>query len=413
MLQRLPHDITVNNFPQLWCVKRKSAEAVVQILFDVLGSNRFADRAVEQVMMKFRIDAAEKGWVVDTAYDIIRYKRVLQLISEGAQKKMWRLLGAWLILKNVPLPVWQEFAGLDPEQVRQAYKATKGSRAVRESIPDWLDARGEKSLGEQWNTELKALNEKPRVFIRVNTLKTTPEALQAQLKAEGIRTTAVNTVPYALEVPSSQFLFQTESFRQGLFEVQDAGSQCIAPFLHLEPGMRVIDACCGAGGKTLHLAALMKNKGRLIAMDVAEWKLDELKKRARRAGVDNLEIKWIDSSKTIKRLSEAADRVLLDVPCSGTGVLRRNPDAKWKLHDDYIDRLVKEQRTILQQYSSMVKKGGELVYATCSILQEENADAVQAFMAATPGSFELVEERHLLPSAGFDGFYMARLKRLA
>jgi 16S rRNA (cytosine967-C5)-methyltransferase len=196
-----------------------------------------------------------------------------------------------------------------------------------------------------------------------------------------------------------------------LFEVQDAASQTVAPFMKVEPGMRVIDACAGAGGKTLHLAALKKNKGRLIAMDVEQWKLDELQKRARRAGVSNLENKVIDSTKAIKRLAGTADRLLLDVPCSGLGVLKRNPDAKWKLSPEFIEGVIRLQQSIVTDYSNMVKPGGMMVYATCSIFPSENEKQVEQFLEKKGNDFSLEEMQHVWPSEGFDGFFMARLKR--
>jgi 16S rRNA (cytosine967-C5)-methyltransferase len=157
----------------------------------------------------------------------------------------------------------------------------------------------------------------------------------------------------------------------------------------------------------------MKDKGRIIAMDTEAFKLDELKKRARRAGAsNNIETRVIDSSKVIKRLEDSADRVLLDVPCSGLGVLRRNPDAKWKLSTAFIDEVKVTQQQVLSQYSSMLKKGGLLVYSTCSILPSENEEQVKAFITSHP-QFEMLEQKTLYPSEGFDGFYMARLKRLS
>jgi 16S rRNA (cytosine967-C5)-methyltransferase len=163
----------------------------------------------------------------------------------------------------------------------------------------------------------------------------------------------------------------------------------------------------------LHLAALMKNKGRIIAMDVEQWKLDELQKRARRAGVSNLEPRLIDSSKVIKRLENTADRLLLDVPCSGMGVLKRNPDAKWKLSAAFISEVQLTQAKILNDYSKVLKPGGFMVYSTCSVLPSENEKQVENFLASQDGKFSLVEEQHVWPSDGFDGFYMALLKRNA
>jgi len=208
-------------------------------------------------------------------------------------------------------------------------------------------------------------------------------------------------------------VFRNPAFKEGLFEVQDGSSQLVASALAVEPGMRVIDACAGAGGKSLHLASLMENKGKVLSMDLEEWKLQQTKLRARRAGVSIIERKVIEGSKTIKRLKESADRLLLDVPCSGLGVLRRNPDTKWKLSKESIEKVQQTQQDILQSYPSMLKPGGQMVYATCSILPSENQDQVNKFLASEAGKdFELIEDHKVLSQeSGFDGFYIARLQK--
>src|SRR5690606_31146175 len=180
--------------------------------------------------------------------------------------------------------------------------------------------------------------------------------------------------PDALILDERTNVFRNPAFKEGMFEVQDASSQLVAQALAVEPGMRVIDACAGAGGKSLHIASLMQNKGKVLSMDIEEWKLQQTKLRARRDGVSIIERKVIEGSKTIKRMKETADRLLLDVPCSGLGVLRRNPDTKWKLTEESIEKVRKTQQEILQSYPSMVKPGGQMVYATCSILPSENQD---------------------------------------
>jgi len=208
-------------------------------------------------------------------------------------------------------------------------------------------------------------------------------------------------------------VFVTNAFKNGMFEVQDAASQFIAPMLEVAPGLRVVDACAGAGGKSLHVAALMKNKGKIIAMDIHEWKLGELKKRAARNRVDIIETKIIDSTKVVKRLESSFDRVLLDVPCSGLGVIRRNPDTKWKLSSGEIDRLVELQREILTDYSKMCKSKGLMVYATCSILYKENEEQVKWFLQSEEGqNWTFKKELRLWPHKDqFDGFYAAVLEK--
>ena len=313
-------------------------------------------------------------------------------------------------MQGQELPEWDEFARLQPEKIKSKYESITDP-GLLESIPDWLQTLGSKELGEKWEAEIHALNEEAEVVLRVNTLKTTRERLKNLLQADGIGTYLVKGYPDALVLDARQNVFRHPSFKEGLFEVQDASSQLVAAALQVEPGMRVIDACAGAGGKSLHLAALMGNKGKVISMDVEEWKLQQAKLRARRNGVSIFEPKVIEGSKTIKRLKESADRVLLDVPCSGIGVLRRNPDTKWKLSPESIQKVQETQQEILQSYPSMLKKGGQLVYATCSILPSENEEQVRKFFASEAGKdFELLEDRKVLAQeSGFDGFYIARL----
>jgi 16S rRNA (cytosine967-C5)-methyltransferase len=226
-----------------------------------------------------------------------------------------------------------------------------------------------------------------------------------------LETTETSLSPDALVLKKRINVFQHPLFKEGYYEIQDAGSQCIAPFLQVEPGMRVIDACAGAGGKTMHLACLMENKGRLIALDVIEWKLGELRIRARRNGIGIIQTKVIDSTKVIKRLHGTADRLLLDSPCSGLGVLRRNPDAKWNLTPEFIENVKLTQAKILNDYTAMLRPGGKAVYATCSILPSENEQQVKSFLTRNT-EFKWLDERKITPATdGFDGFYMALLEK--
>jgi 16S rRNA (cytosine967-C5)-methyltransferase len=285
----------------------------------------------------------------------------------------------------------------------------KSIRKIKEAIPDWIDEAGMAELGAQWPKELSALNVPADVVLRANTLKTTRAHLQKLLKQEDVETYAPEAYPDALILQKRKNIFSTQAFKNGLLEVQDASSQLVAPALEVEPGMRVIDACAGAGGKTLHLAALMKNRGTIIAMDTEAWKLENLKKRAARAGITIIQTRLIESSKTIKRLYDSADRLLLDVPCSGLGVLRRNPDAKWKLKPEFVENIKNTQAEILEDYSPMIHHNGKFVYSTCSILPSENSGQIEKFVQAHP--FKLIREQAVLPSvSGFDGFYISLLQ---
>lgn len=394
---------------------RSTSEAVVESLRLIFEENRYADKVIEKVLKQNpRWGSRDRRFIAETTYDIVRWYRWFRELTQAKGTDFWKLLAAWCILSDVDLPAWDEFKGVSPKEVREREKRTVYSRKIRESIPDWLDTLGESELGkEKWEAELSALNEEASVVLRTNTLKMKREDLQQSLQDETIETFPLPEYPDALVLEERQNVFTSAAFKEGLFEVQDAGSQAISPYLQTSAGMRVIDACAGAGGKTLHLAALMNNKGKIVALDTEAWKLEELQKRARRAGVSNMETRVIESGKTIKRLAATADRLLLDVPCSGIGVLKRNPDAKWKLSLEFVEKIRELQQHILQDYCDMLKPGGLMVYSTCSILPSENEQQVERFIAEKKGAFELIEDKHIYPSEGFDGFYMALIRKNA
>ena len=392
-------------------------QAITEALQNIFENGAFADREIARVLKADkRRGSRDRAFIAEHTYGVVRNYRLYSHLAGGEPRTKtdyWRLVGIHLLLHGYTLPDWREFTGLRMGDLQAPLAAARQVRALRESIPDWLDEVGEEQLGEEWTATLAALNEPAPVVLRANRLKATPAEVATALAAEEIQTEPIGAD--ALRVTERRNLFRTQAFKDGLFELQDFSSQQAAPALEVEPGMTVVDACAGAGGKSLHLAALMENRGRLLSLDIHDWKLTELKRRARRAGVTNLEPRPITSSKVTKRLTEKADRVLLDVPCSGLGVLRRNPDAKWKLYPDAIDRVVQEQADILARYSRMVRPGGKLVYATCSVLPRENGDRVRHFLDSEAGSGWVLEHEHsYLPQRdGYDGFYVSRLARPA
>lgn len=388
-----------------------------EALENIFFNSRYADREIERILKSNpRWGSRDRGFIAETVYDCVRWKRMIEA-SMGktvTAENLWEFVGTRFVLEDVKLPDWDEFKGISTKEVlKRNHSATNSNFAVRESIPDWLNELGLSELGEKiWQTEIEKMNLTAPTVIRVNTLKTNKKMLQKRLKEENIQTNILSKYPDALELTEKTNVFRTEAFKEGLFEIQDAGSQMIAPFLDVRPGMRIVDACAGAGGKTLHLSALVQNKGQIFALDLHEWKLKELKKRAKRNGAQNIQTKVIDTTKVIKRLENSADRLLIDAPCSGLGVLSRNPDSKWKLSAEFIEKVKLEQQKILNDYSKMVKKGGALVYATCSILPSENSLQVKTFLENHP-EFKLIREKQLFPSqTGFDGFYMAYLEKI-
>ena len=390
-------------------------QAVIEALRGIFEEGTYADRMIQQVLKADpRRGSRDRAFIAENTYEIVRWYRLLTAVAgrePRSEADWWQLFGIRWLLEGHPLPPWKEFATLDAESIRRQAHEVRQTRAIRESIPDWLDQRGEQELGDRWPPTLSALNETAQVVLRANTLQTTVPQLIASLAGEGI--VAEPIAADAVRITDRKNLFRTKAFQRGWFELQDWSSQQVAPLLQVEPGQRVIDACAGAGGKALHLATLMENKGSLIALDTEAWKLNELKKRAKRNRVHVVETRPISSTKIIKRLYDSADRLLLDVPCSGLGVLRRNPDAKWKLSPEFIERVRGIQADILQRYPRMIKPGGRLVYATCSVLPSENAEQVRIFLESEAGrDFTLLEERSILPQdEGYDGFYLAALSR--
>lgn len=365
-----------------------------------------------------RWGSRDRGFVAETTYEIVRYKRLYAEIANVKapfdRDNLWRIFAVWATLKGIRLPDWKYFVDTPTRKIKGRFDELSKIRKYRESIPDWIDDLGVKELGEAtWTKEVHMQNEQADVILRVNTLKATRKDLKTKLQSENIETEVLPNHPSGLKLTERANVFKTEAFKNGWFEVQDASSQLVADFLDVKPGMKVVDSCAGAGGKTLHLASLMQNKGQIIAMDIYESKLKKLKVRARRNGVHNVELKVIDSTKPIKKLYGKADRLLIDAPCSGLGVLRRNPDAKWKLQPEFIDNIKTTQKDILQQYSKMLKDGGKMVYATCSILPSENREQVDLFLNSEAGKdFNLIKDKSILSyESGFDGFYMALLEK--
>lgn len=391
-----------------------------ECLESIFLHGEYADKVVQHLFRQHRnMGSADRRLVAEAVYEIVRWKRLYAFIlrkdHDALEKEDFNaMVKIWLVLNRYPIPEWPELAKPDEHEISQRYGKAKGHRAVWLSVPDWMDALGMEELGlSLWEKEMTCQNIPAGVILRANRLINEVQILAKLLKEENIDAQPVPGYPDALMLVGRPNVFVTKAYKEGRFEVQDASSQLVAPFLQIAPGMSVIDACAGAGGKSLHLAALMQNKGRLIAMDIHDYKLEKLKVRAKRNKVHNLECRVIESTKTIKRLHGSADRLLIDAPCSGLGVLRRNPDDKWKLSPEKIEQLKLTQQQILQQYAPMLKAGGKMVYATCSILPSENQHQIDSFLQSDIGKgFVKEDEKIILASeSGFDGFYMCRLRK--
>jgi len=384
------------------------AEAAAGIVKSVFKEHKVLDHELAAAFEENpKWGKRDRSFIAETVFEVVRWKRALSFLTDSVETDA--ICAAQWVRMGYEIPDWWSYKGLGAAEIiaREAELALQ-SRAVRESIPDWIDELGAAELGAAWDAEIAALNRRAPVFLRVNTLRNTRAEAIAWLAAAGLEAAEVPGLPDALVLPPGKAL--PKAMRaDGRLEIQDAGSQMIAPLLDPQPGERVIDACSGAGGKALHIAALMRNDGRVFAMDVDARKLAELERRAKRAGATCVKPKPITQT-TPADFAGIADRLLIDAPCSGLGTLKRQPDLKWRIKPAQLERVRSLQKELLESYAIMLKPGGRLVYATCSILPSENRAAVDSLLEK--GGFDLLEERPVSPAAtGFDGFYAAALMK--
>jgi len=395
---------------------RNLAEAVITALEDIFNRHKQADKVINSLLKsKKKWGSRDRKFVAGLLYDIVRWKRLYEYLSDSdisTNQGKWSVIGAWAVLNNIELPNWEEFNDINSDEILKKYQDIT-DEAVKQSIPDWLFDLGQTQLKDQWIETLKALNEEAPVSIRVNRLKTNPNKLRQILLKQGIETYQDSGYPDALFLETRRKLTHLKCYKQGLFEVQDASSQLVAPFTGAVAGDFVIDACAGAGGKTLHLATQMQNKGQILAYDIYPTKIEELRKRAKRNGIKNLTESGVIDAGIVKKNYQKADILLLDAPCSSLGTLRRNPGLKWELNPEKIKQINVIQRDILEMYESMLKPDGHLIYVTCSVLPMENDRIVKDFLNKHK-NYIFVESKTILPSnSKGDGFYMAKLKKQA
>jgi len=398
-----------NLIPPIW----QTARAILQ-------EGAHAHRSIQQLLRSNKKwGSRDRRFVAEQIYELIRWYRLYYEVAlerpPETEADWWLMLKtAWLLQGHQPPEDWPEMQGLDSLEIWRRHRIAVENRAIRESIPDWLEERALEEVGEErWAKLLPALNSSADVVLRSNSLKAPRQKVLHRLRKEGLPVELLGDRE-ALVLGQNRKFTHLKSYEEGWFEVQDYASQQLAHFLKPQAGRYLVDACAGAGGKSLHLAALMKNRGEILSMDLSEHKLKELRKRAKRAGVSIIKTEKIPAS---GRFSPAyynlADYLVLDVPCSGLGVLRRNPQTKWIIKPEFLEEIQATQAHILREYSLLCKPGGQLLYATCSILPSENEWQVQRFLKSPDGQeFELLKEQHLGPDRGpEDGFYMALLQR--
>lgn len=430
------------------------AQACLEAYGAVRHEGRLADRALDFVLRRARhLYSQERRAVAERVYALLRRQRLVDFLAgqavkgferlSSSQQDLLRLAIARVLEGEEPSRVVQGLGltGKDAEWLRgldghreKLERLPRAARfAIEASVPDFLAKKLLDEVGDEADALAEAMNTRAPLTVRTNTLQVTREELAAQLAKEDVESRPTSLSPFGLFLETRLNVFSLQAFKAGLFEVQDEGSQLLGMLVDAPP-RKVVDACAGAGGKTLQLAAQMKNRGEVYALDVDERRLGELKLRARRAGVHNVRVQAIapgaEAEAALEKLWGAAERVLVDAPCSGTGTFRRKPDGRYRLTEAGLAEHVERQKTLLARFSKLVKPGGRLIYGTCSLLAEEDEGVVKDFVASHP-DFEVVPATPWLGEAlaakttrdgmlrlyphrhGTDGFFGAVLKRRA
>jgi len=426
-------------------------ELIDQVLMAWMSQKRIpADKMLEGYFKSHRyIGSKDRGAISELVYWVLRHKAALEWWIDRENQRLHgrSFVFTALVLRKEynpqtmvslpkdsqysPPPFTEDELKMFDILVRFDLAHADMPDHVRLNYPEWMDSLLHESFGDSFEAALHALNEQASTDLRVNTLKTTREQLLSELAKEGFECSATTVSPLGIRLAKRGPIFASPTFKQGYFEVQDEGSQIVAQLVDARAGQRVIDFCAGAGGKTLAMAADMKNKGRILAWDTSEKRLTQMTPRLRRAGVDNVQTHVIESEQDafIKRHKGTADRVLVDAPCSGSGTWRRNPDLKWRFTRQDLDEVVALQQSILQSAARLVKPGGRLIYATCSIVKEENEHQITKFLTSV-NNFRVVCAKKVWDKSnssdettsvsylelaphqdGVDGFFAAVLER--
>ena len=378
-------------------------DACAELVGQCLRFEHPADAVVSRYFREHRsLGPRERATLAETAFAVLRRKlRFEQLARSGSGARERRLAilgfhGPRDFLKSALSETEKKWLDACDQVSENDLLAPH-----RHNLPAWLADALQAQLGEAFWPLAEALQQGAPLDLRVNLLQDKREAVRKELAQAGLPSEPTPYSPWGLRLSGKPALQRTPAFERGAIEVQDEGSQLLALVLDAHRGEMVVDFCAGAGGKTLALGAAMRSTGRLYAFDVSAHRLDALKPRLARSGLSNVHPAAIahERDERVKRLSGKIDRVLVDAPCSGLGTLRRNPDLKWRQSPEALAELVQKQAAILESAARLVKRGGRLVYATCSLLRQENEDIAEAFSAAHP-------EWHLLPLAE----ELARLK---
>ncbi len=341
------------------------------------------------------------GWWLDYCHAPQSARMLLCLQALFTGQTVNKIAMAFAAGRYGPPPLTPEETAVLEQLSTRTLEHPNMPEPVKFEIPDWILPKLRALFGPTLSDEMAAMNETAPLDLRVNLLKATREEAMRALAREGLQAELTQYSPWGLRLQNRQSITSGKAFQEGLVEIQDEGSQLIALAVGAQPGMRVADYCAGAGGKTLAIAMGMENKGHIVACDVSAPRLDGAIKRLRRAGVHNAEQHLLaPGDKWVKRQSARFDRVLVDAPCTGTGTWRRNPDARTRLTETDLAELTQKQADILDQAQKLVKPGGKLIYATCSLLNDENEAQLEAFFCRAPPDLSRFPWKPRKPCAG-------------
>lgn len=447
-------------------MKQENArEAALKILFEINENGAYSNIALNKYLNSSGLRDIDRSFVTELVYGTVKWKLTIDMIIAGYSKIRIEKMSPWIlnilrtgIYQLLKMPKVPASAACN-ESVKLAgkygHKASAGfvNAVLRNvarngissvipakendpagylsfmySYPVWLVKKYIELFGEEFTESLLAAgNETPELTVRVNTMKITAEDLIEKLSEEGVTATPGKYIDYALNIKSPVPVTSLEAFRRGLFQIQDESSMLPGLVLDPRPGELVMDACSAPGGKATHIAQIMENKGTVIARDIHEHKIKLIDESSARLGMDIIKSELHDASIPDTGNEGKFDRVLLDAPCSGLGIVRRKPDIKWARETEDIENITELQKNLIETVSRLVKPGGVLVYSTCTILPEENHKIIKAFLDRN-NDFEAADIAPLLPSAlapraegymlqtypnidGIDGFFIARMKR--
>ncbi|MFT4635059.1 MAG: 16S rRNA (cytosine967-C5)-methyltransferase [Arenicella sp.] len=420
-------------------------QATIDLLDEIAETNYPADRIMSHYFKQHRyIGSKDKAAISENLYTVLRNRLRFEYILNSKDLGVHSRMLVALLLKMDGGDLYDTFDGdkyspkrLRPGQLERFAELDlnvidAAPLNVRLNVPEWISPKLEKALGDRFEEEMIATNKRATTDIRVNTLKSSIAPIKQIFSDVGYISHKTDLSPWSIRFESRVSLFALPAFKQGWFEIQDEGSQLLALLTGAKAGQKIVDFCAGAGGKTLAIAAMMENKGTIYACDVHTKRLEQLVKRSKRAGVHNVRTHILSSEhdKWVKKHAGYADTVLIDAPCTGTGTWRRSPDSRWNLTQESLDNLVALQQSILQSAKRLVKPGGRLLYATCSMLEEENEQQAITFLDNNPEfsaeAFDLPQSLAAHPQrfinngheirtfpamTGTDGFYVASLRR--